>query len=449
MDSLTRAVVIFFYAFVFSLSGISIAVDTIAVNQQIRDGETIISAGGSFELGFFSTGNSKNRFLGISYKKVATGTVAWVANRQLLITDSTGVLKLTDEGKLVLVNGTNSMFWSSNSSRSTHNPIAQLLDSGNLVIRDGNDTDPENFLWQSFDYPCSTLLPGMKLGRNRVTGLNRFLSSWKSSDDPSIGNFTYVVDPIGLQSILMQGSEVKFRTGPWIGLRFSGIPEMRPNPVFKYDFVDNEKEVYYTFELVNSSVISKLELNPKGEVQRLVWIDRTQGWTVYATAQKDDCDVYALCGQYATCDINGSPRCGCMKGFLPKFPDEWNSMDWSGGCDRRTALDCRNDGFLKYPGIKLPDTRNSKINKSMNLKECRSFCLRECSCTAYSSWNISEGGSGCLLWFDNLTDIKELSNDGQELYVRMAASEIGMKIISAPQIWYTCKYLRFQIATIL
>ena len=62
-NSLTTVVV------VLSLLRISIALDTITVNQNIRDGEAITSAGGSFELGFFSLGNSKNRYLGIWYKK--------------------------------------------------------------------------------------------------------------------------------------------------------------------------------------------------------------------------------------------------------------------------------------------------------------------------------------------------------------------------------------------
>ncbi|RVW12938.1 G-type lectin S-receptor-like serine/threonine-protein kinase [Vitis vinifera] len=148
MDSLTTVAVIFSY--VLSFLRISVAVDTIIVNQNITDGETITSAGGSFELGFFSPGNSKNRYLGIWYKKVATGTVVWVANRESPLTDSSGVLKVTEQGILVLVNGTNGILWNSNSSRSVEDPKAQLLESGNLVVRSGNDSDSENFFWQSF-----------------------------------------------------------------------------------------------------------------------------------------------------------------------------------------------------------------------------------------------------------------------------------------------------------
>ena len=166
MDALTRLVIIF--SSVFFILRISVAVDTITANQIIRHGDTITSAGGSFELGFFSLGNSRNRYLGIWYKKLATGTVVWVANRDIPLTDSSGVLKVTVQGTLVILNATNTIIWSSNASQSAsqsaQNPTAQLLESGNLVMKNGNDSDPENFLWQSFDYPGNTLLPGMKLG---------------------------------------------------------------------------------------------------------------------------------------------------------------------------------------------------------------------------------------------------------------------------------------------
>ena len=60
-------------------------------------------------------------------------------------------------------------------------PIAQLLDSGNLVVRDDSI---EDYLWQSFDYPTDTALPRMKLGIDLKIGFRGFLRSWKSRNDP-------------------------------------------------------------------------------------------------------------------------------------------------------------------------------------------------------------------------------------------------------------------------
>ncbi|EEF33507.1 hypothetical protein RCOM_1228510 [Ricinus communis] len=173
----------------------SIALDTISATESISDGHTIISAGGSFELGFFSLGNSKY-YLGIWFKKISHGTVAWVANRETPLTNSSGVLKFDDSGKLVLLNHDNLILWSSNISREVQNPVAQLLDSGNLVIRDENDINSENHLWQSFHHPDQTFLPGMKIGR-LADGLEVQLSSWKSADDPSQGDLTFSSIPVG------------------------------------------------------------------------------------------------------------------------------------------------------------------------------------------------------------------------------------------------------------
>ena len=426
MDSLTT--VIFIFSYVFFLLRISMAVDTMTVNQQIRDGETIASAGGSFELGFFSPGNSKNRYLGIWYKKMSPRTVVWVANRESPVTDSSGVLNLTQQGILVVVNGTNGILWSSNSSGSAENPNAQLLENGNLVVKNGNDGDPENFLWQSFDYPCDTLLPGMKLGRNTVTGLDRYLSSWKSANDPSKGNFTYGIDPSGFpQLVLRNRLAVEFRAGPWNGIRLSGLPQLTTNPVYTYDYVANEKEIYIIYYLVSSSIIMRLVLTPDGKAKRFTWTDNKNEWTLYSTAQRDDCDDYELCGANGICKINQSPKCECIKGFRPKFQSNWDMADWSNGCIRSTRLNCqKGDGFVKISDVKLPDTRNSWFNESMNLKRCALMCLRNCSCSAYANSDIRGGGSGCLLWFDGLIDIRDFTQNGQEFYVRMAASESGM-----------------------
>jgi hypothetical protein len=54
------------------------------------------------------------------------------------------------------------------------------------------------------------------------------------------------------------------------------------------------------------------------------------------------------------------------------------------------------------------------------------MCLKNCSCTAYASLDVRGGGSGCLLWFGSLVDITEYSEGGQELYIRMAISKLGM-----------------------
>ncbi|CAL5335843.1 unnamed protein product [Camellia sinensis] len=461
----------FLFASLFSMLIMSSAVDIITKTQFITGSQTIVSSGGRFEMGFFSPGNSQNQYLGIWYKKISSRTVVWVANREIPLIDSSGVLKVIDPGILALLNGTGSVIWSANVTRSTvQDPIGQLLESGNLVVRYANDDNPEHFLWQSFDHPCDTLLPGMKLGKNFVSGLERHLSSWKSSDDPGQGDFAFRCDPQGYpQLILSNGSIELFRTGPWNGLGFSGNPNLKPNSIYTYGLVFTKEEVYYGYDLVNSSVVSRFALSHDGIMQRSTWIDRTQEWVLYLTAPVDNCDYYKLCGPYGSCNVGNSPVCGCLSNFVPKYPKEWESGDWSNGCVRRTLLDChKGDGFLKYSHYKMPDTKYSWFDKNMTLRECKIQCLKNCSCMTYTNLDIREGGSGCLLWFDELIDMREFSENGQDIYIRMASSELvsfsskdgkGLEYIGpnsfnnhmnckmSIELWYNCEQMTINGST--
>ncbi|PIN27217.1 Serine/threonine protein kinase [Handroanthus impetiginosus] len=380
-------------------------------------------------MGFFSPNNSKNRYFGIWYK-ISTCTVVWVANRDSPLNDTSGALTLTQDGNLIVLNATNgNVFWSSrgNYNSNIHNPEAQLLATGNLVIRDANDENPENYLWQSFDHPSDTVLPGMKIGKNLVTGLDRVLRSWKNSDDPSTGNYSFLVNSNGFPQLLLMGSgsAARFRYGPWNGETFSGASRLNENKIYKFEFVINQEEMYYIFDLINSSVFSRLVLNQMGNLQRLSWNHKTQVWTASLTRPDGDCDKYGICHGYGICDNSINPICSCLDKFKPKKQEDWDSVDWSGGCVRKTPLNCKNDGFVRYSGVKLPDTRNSWYNKNMNLEECEKMCMKNCSCVAYANIDIRGEGSGCLLWFEDLMDIKNPGESGQDIYIRMASSELG------------------------
>ncbi|KAF3457318.1 hypothetical protein FNV43_RR01975 [Rhamnella rubrinervis] len=167
--------------------------DTISITQPLRDGDVLVSNGETFALGFFSPGKSKYRYVGIWHHKIPEKMVVWVANRDNPINDTSGFLSIDTHGNLVLLFDNNYQtvrVWSTNASALPTNEysVAQLLDSGNLVLL---QNESKTLLWQSFDYPTDTMLANMKLGLDRKTGLNWFVTSWKSKDDPSVGNYTF------------------------------------------------------------------------------------------------------------------------------------------------------------------------------------------------------------------------------------------------------------------
>ncbi|XP_076897025.1 G-type lectin S-receptor-like serine/threonine-protein kinase At4g27290 [Bidens hawaiensis] len=405
--------------------------DTISANQIIRYNDTIVSPQETFELGFFSPDNSINHYVGIWYKKRSYRTVVWVANGDAPLTHTSGELTLTLQGVLVIRDTTTgNILWSSANSSSTASVISQLLDTGNLIIyKEGDDINEENHIWQSFDFLTGTFLPGMKLGMNLVTGFERRFTSWKSDDDPAAGNFSYWIDTRGYpQAMLTDGPDIKFRAGPWNGLRSTGFPNLRPNPIYNYTFVINQREIYYQYDLIKTSYLMRVVLHPNGRLERLLWTDDKQQWTLYLAPESNQCDWYNVCGPFGRCNIENSPVCECLMGFEPKSPD------LSQGCRRSVPLDCGSgDGFIKYSNLKLPDTRWSWYNQTMTLAECEKMCKSNCSCTAYTNSNISGRGSGCLLWYGDLIDIRTFAENGDTLYVRAPASELDRNISSATE----------------
>ncbi|OMP04554.1 S-locus glycoprotein [Corchorus olitorius] len=400
----------------------------ISPSDSLADGMTLVSNDGSFELGFFTPGSSKNRYLGIWYKNIPMQTVVWVANRINPINDSTGSLKIETTGRVVLQGQNRTIVWSINSStEGARNPILKLLDSGNLVVKDGNS---ENYLWQSFDYPTDTMLPGMKIGWDLRIGVSRRLAAWKNPDDPSPGDLTYGVElegnPGNPELVIRKGSVKYVRSGLWNGEGFTGSQVPRNNPVFTYDFVWNEEEVYYTFFLKHKAVMSRVFLNQtEGVMDRYTWNPETQTWNLFFTIPNDYCDrSYGLCGANADCDSSKFPVCQCLKAFKPKSPESWNSADWSQGCIHNKPLNCQSgDKFMRIKSVKTPDATHSWVNRSMDLEECRTRCLKNCSCMAYTGLSIIGRGSGCAMWFGDLMDIKQYESVGQDLYIRVSASE--------------------------
>ncbi|GMN19914.1 hypothetical protein TIFTF001_048676 [Ficus carica] len=153
----------------------SLGADTISVGDVISTYSTLVSQGGKFEMGLFQPGRTPNYYLGIWYRKDPSRRAVWMANREKPVSLSSE-LRITD-GNLVLFDESKITIWSTNvkSSTTSHSVQAVLLDTGNLVLNDvSNSTNP---LWESFDNPTHTWLPGANLGYNKVTKKSQVLTS--------------------------------------------------------------------------------------------------------------------------------------------------------------------------------------------------------------------------------------------------------------------------------
>jgi hypothetical protein len=244
--------VFFSYAFLLCSSLLCcFARDTItyAGSSITKDGgETIVSAGKRFELGFFTPEQSSvyGSYVGIWYYRSNPRIVVWVANRDNPLLDGGAVLAVTEDGNLKILEKNGHPFWSTE-LESTSKPgyrLAKLLDSGNLVFGDSNNTLLTTILWQSFQHPTDTFLSGMKMSENLK------LISWKSQVDPKEGSFTFKLEEERDEFVISDGS-IKHWTSGESSDFFR--PERMPD-VIKY-FLTNFTRGFESISVSNPTII--------------------------------------------------------------------------------------------------------------------------------------------------------------------------------------------------
>ncbi|KAF3327585.1 G-type lectin S-receptor-like serine/threonine-protein kinase B120 [Carex littledalei] len=411
--------------------------DTLTLGESLRDGDTLVSKGDIFELGFFTPEKSNRRYIGVWYRNLSSKleTILWVANREKPVTNpSGGALTLASDGNLIITNTGTDLLWSTNMSSpisTNQSRIVQLLANGNLALNNSDGTT----VWQSFDYPSDTYIPGMRVGLDLQTGVNQVFTSWTSKTDPAPGNFTMGIDPTrSTQLFVWDGGRPRWRSGRWNGQIFIGIEKMVPTYMytFKLSNYDLEKKMYYYtgFNLSHRYLISW-----DGIDEHLIWSETSRSWTRFFAEPTTPCELYNLCGNYATCtEIDGKsglePMCKCLQGHIPAKEIEWSNSNRSSGCVRRVPFKCEMrgnngtaDGFWKMQRVKLPDMSEVDVDV-MDEAGCHASCLKNCSCKAYSYVS----GIGCLVWGVHLVDMHIFTGGGgNDMYLRLAGIELGQR----------------------
>ncbi|TYG71848.1 hypothetical protein ES288_D05G432100v1 [Gossypium darwinii] len=369
----------------------------------------LTSYGNAFELGFFSVG-STDLYLVIRMKNVATKDIVWVANRDLPFTGSSMILTINDGGCLMIVNGRATY-------RVSDDPSSSQNVNGNMDI-----------LWQSFDYPSNTFLPGMKFVWS--------LTSWLDQADPNKGDFELKMDPKKSNGVfLMRGTEILWMNGPWNGYGFAFMPEMLSPYIFNYfnySMYSDENETYFSYSLYNSSVITRFIIDVTGHMRELLWFEESQQWMSIWSEPRQFCEVLNSCGPFSSCSED-TTSCRCLRGFYPSGKQQGQD----GGCMRRVALTCGNgdnrDMFFRMNHVRYPVSSTQQINSSYNFpsgpqvsnsdaKACGEACLSNCTCSAYA-YNTS---GLCLRWYGDILGLEQLPEkdpNGRTIFIKLAASE--------------------------
>ncbi|CAL5443236.1 unnamed protein product [Camellia sinensis] len=346
--------------------------DTLTVGQVMKDWDFLESSNKFFQLLFFSPESSNNlRYLGIQFMNFSDGTngggqdkMVWVANRGKPLR---GTLNISHDGNLMLTdyNGTFITINAEAQAVPSNDTSATLLDTGNLVLTAG-----KHIVWQSFDYPSDTWLPGMKLGSfksSRGQPQHRFLTSQVSPQVPTLGAFTLGVDPNNTkQLVVWQRGVLYWRSGMWNGYNFSYFPNDYDE--FNFSYFSNESQSYFTFTRADNDFPSWIDIDSSGNIRIFKTVDNGD-WSLGLTYYCDDSQV-----------LEYSNDLGCV---AP------NPSNCTAG-----------DVFIRKSG--LINSWVTTYNVSQGISDCKETCRQDCSCTAYAS--ALPDGSGCQFFYGEYSD---------------------------------------------
>ncbi|KAJ1426648.1 Bulb-type lectin domain [Sesbania bispinosa] len=170
--------------------------------------DIIISPNGMFSASFMAIGQNAYSFA-IWFTEPNfhnPTTLIWMANRDQPVNGKSSKLSLLHNGNIVLVDVALNNAWSSNTASPAPAKL-HLKDDGNLVSRELQG----NILWQSFDFPIDTLLPGQPLTR-----YTKLVSS-RSESNHSSGFYKLFFDDDNVLGLYYDGPDFQAFIGQNLG----------------------------------------------------------------------------------------------------------------------------------------------------------------------------------------------------------------------------------------
>ncbi|KAJ7972232.1 Protein kinase [Quillaja saponaria] len=345
------------------------------------DNDCWVSFNGDFAFGFFNLSDQPNQYsIGIRFNSktipFSDQTVVWVAGADVTVSNKS-FFQLTQDGELVLFDSFKGVpAWTSETG---HLSVvsAALHDNGNLVLLDGK----RNIVWQSFDTPSDTLLPGQNLSVRQ---------SLRAASKNSVSSYySLYMNASGQLQLRWESHVVYWTSGSPASsnlsafLAFNGALQLRDQflkPLWSVFGEDHNDSVNYRF----------LRLDVDGNLRLYSWIETSQSWRSVWQAVENQCKVFATCGQQGICVFTASGSADCRCPF--EIQAETNSrclVPYQRECESGSNMFTYDHTFLY--GIYPPG--DSVILTS--LQQCQSLCLNDPLCTVATFTN--DGTAQCWM----------------------------------------------------
>ncbi|ERN20456.1 G-type lectin S-receptor-like serine/threonine-protein kinase SD3-1 [Amborella trichopoda] len=342
------------------------------------------SENGVFEFGFFSDSQSNGLVVGIWYNMIPISgkMLVWSVGGGTRVSENS-IIRLSMDGNLVLLDNTDGfLVWSSNTS-GLGVKFAGLMNNGDLVLTGSG----REIVWESFQSPTDTLLPGQSLEFHQTlrAAMKNSIASYYTLKFQSTGN-------LGLSwenNVTYWSSNLQAPVAS-IGAKFGfdGV----------FQLLDSSREVVWarmSKDFREPLVKFRfLRLDIDGNLRIYSWEGNSLQWKVGWQAVEDQCHVFGFCGLYGVCSYNNSrPICTCP------FEDSniWgivSGVDAGSGCRKMVDLSRCREGkgmvVLKQTmlyGLYPPHD----IETMASSESCKEKCLSDSSCFAATSKNDGSG----------------------------------------------------------
>ncbi|KAJ0248997.1 PAN/Apple domain-containing protein [Hirschfeldia incana] len=385
-------------------------------------------------------------YLGVWYNNMYLNDVqdrpVWIANRDNPIPRRPGSLTVDSLGRLKILRGASTLL-NLSSTETTGNTTLKLLDSGNLQLQEMGLGGSTRVLWQSFDYPTDTLLPGMKLGFNVKTKKRWELRSGLSDTLPASGSFVFGMDAniSNLLTILWRGKRY-WASGLWFKGRFSLEAFNNYESVFSYNSTESER--YFVFAVDGrypETVFPTITIDQHGvlhinRLDRELAHVRCSPFTLSKEVSSRDRYRQGYSDRYREEyrdwyeENRDRYREQYERGYMDQYESEYRdaqSREKPRGWYERNSSDCYGNKTRDclQAGCTVPDMAHGFLNCNsfrstyfveagpallgqgsvlnetggrFSSADCHVICLQNCSCVAYASTNVD--GTGCEIWTD-------------------------------------------------
>ncbi|XP_029121310.1 G-type lectin S-receptor-like serine/threonine-protein kinase SD2-5 [Elaeis guineensis] len=391
----------------------------------------------------------------ITNPMIGSPQVVWSANRDRPVREN-ATLHFTEAGNLVLRDADSTIVWSTNTSGRSVLGM-NITASGNLLLFDRKNAS----IWQSFDHPTDSLVPGQTLREGQRLIANISTTNWTR------GQFYLTVLADGLRAFVDSSPpQVYYIHG------FSG-PEAKNKSAY-VTFTNGSLEFFASFTkpgvpdenitLPSASSVQYMRLESDGHLKLYEW--GTTGWNVVDDVMKlypDNCAYPTVCGEYGICSNNG--QCSCPSGISngSNYFRQINDRQPSLGCSPVTPLSCQSLQDHQLLALKDVTYFSSWLAveygtyfpsvASFNLKNeesCQQACLKNCSCKAaifQYGQNTSDGS--CFLpsqLFSLMNNQPTVTHQNSTLYVKV---QIAPKTTNGTSISPTSKKKVMGVGAIL